>query len=584
MVNVIEGEAASHDVQSLLSSPDRDFLVRNNGDQVRVDSLKGKKIGLYFSASWCGPCQQFIPTLADVYNELSPRGDLEIIFISADEDEESFIGYFSKMPWLAIPFSDSENRDSLDELFKVRGIPHLVILDGTGTVLTDSGVEIIREYGVEGHPFTPEHIKELKDREEATRINQSLTSLLVHRSRDFVVSSNGNQVPISKLEGKTVALYFLLSTYKSCVDFTPKLLEVYEKLKAKGESFEIVQIPLDDDESSFNQSFGSMPWLSLPFKDKNCEKLVRYFELSALPTLVIIGCDGKTVHSNVAEIVEEHGAAAYPFTPEKLAELAEIEKKREESQTLESILVYGDLDFVIGKDGTKIPVSDLVGKTVLLYFSAHWCPPCRAFLPVLTEAYEKIKAKHDAFDLIFISSDKDQTAFDDYFAQMPWLALPFGDERKKFLSRRFKVKGIPMLVAIGPMGRTVTTETRDLIMEHGADAYPFTAEHFKKLEEKFKESIKGWPEKLKHPLHEEHELVPTQRRRYICDGCDEEAEAWSYYCEECDFDLHPKCAVGEEKATKNELDGDDEVAGEEAKEEGDAKQGWVCDGEVCHKA
>ncbi|KAI6694823.1 hypothetical protein NL676_022533 [Syzygium grande] len=352
-------DGAPHDVQSLLSSPDRDFLIRNNGDQVKVDNLKGKKIGLYFSASWCGPCHRFTPILVEVYNELSPEADLEIIFISADKDEESFRGYFSKMPWLAIPFSDSDKRDSLNELFKVRGIPHLVILDGTGTVLTDSGDEIIRKYGVEGYPFTPERIKELKDQEEAARRNQSLTSLLVHGTRDFVVSSDGNQVPITELEGKTVGLYFLLSKNRACGDFTPKLMEVYEKLKAKGESFEVVLIPLDDDEASFNQTFESMPWLSLPLKDKKCEKLVTYFELSTLPTLVIIGPNGKTLHSNVSETVEEHGIAAYPFTPEKFAELAEIEKQREESQTLESILVSGDLDFVIGKEGTKIPVSDL---------------------------------------------------------------------------------------------------------------------------------------------------------------------------------------------------------------------------------
>ncbi|KAF8016575.1 hypothetical protein BT93_H1944 [Corymbia citriodora subsp. variegata] len=584
MADGVGDGVASHDVQSLLSSPDRDFLIRNNGDPIKVDNLKEKKIGLYFSASWCGPCQRFTPTLAEVYNELFPRGDLEIIFISADENEESFNGYFSKMPWLAIPFSDSEKRDSLNKLFKVRGIPHLVILDSTGTVSTDSGVEIVREYGVEGHPFTPERIQELKDQEEDAKRNQSLTTLLVYGSRDFVVSSDGKKVPISKLEGKTVALYFSLSTYKPCVDFVPKLREFYEKLKAQRESFEIIQIPLDDDEASFNQSFGSMPWLSLPLKDKKCEKLVRYFELSTLPTLVIIGCDGKTVRLNVAETVEEHGIAAYPFSPEKFAELAEIEKKREESQTLESILVSRDLDFVIGKDGSKIPVSDLVGKTVLLYFSAHWCPPCRSFLPVLTDAYEKIKAAGNACEVIFISSDKDQTAFDDYFAVMPWLALPYGDERKKSLSRKFRVRGIPMLIAISPTGRTLTKEARNLIMDHGADAYPFTAEHLKKFEEKFKESIKGWPEKLKHPLHEEHELVPARRRRYNCDGCGEAGEGWSYYCDECDFDLHPKCAVGEEKATENEVNEGDKAAVEEAKEEGNAKEGWVCDGEVCHKA
>ncbi|XP_059447545.1 probable nucleoredoxin 1 isoform X2 [Corylus avellana] len=532
---------------------------------VKIDSLKGKKLWLYFSASWCGHCRHFTPSLVEVYKELSTKGDFEIIFISAYEDEESFNGYFSKMPWLAIPFSDSEKRDLLNEEFKVRGIPTLVIIGEDGKVVSDSGVEIIREYGVEGYPFTEERIKELKDQEEAARRNQSLTSLLVTSSRDFVISPSGNRVPVSELEGKTVGLYF------SGGDFTPMLVDVYEKLKAKGEGFEVVLIPLDDEEESFNQGFRNMPWFSLPVKDKGCEKLARYFELSTLPTVVIVGPDGKTVHSNVAEAIVEHGVLAYPFTPEKFAELAEIEKAKREAQTLESILVSGDRDFVIGKNGAKIPVSDLVGKNILIYFSAHWCPPCRAFLPKLIEAYRKIKAKVDAFEVIFISSDRDQASFDEFFSGMPWLALPFGDSRKASLSRTFKVSGIPMLVAIGPSGRTVTREARDLIPSHGANAYPFNDERVKEIEAEFEEMAKGWPKRVKHPLHEEHELVLSRGKTFVCDGCDELGNGWSYYCDECDFDLHPKCALEENK--------DDSMGGGE-----NPKEGWVCDGEVCSKA
>ena len=162
------------------------------------------------------------------------------------------------------------------------------------------------------------------------------------------------KVPVAELEGKTVGLYFSSSSYRASTDFTPKLVEVYEKLKEKGENFEIVLISLDDDEESFKQGLGSMPWLALPCKDKSCQKLVRYFELSTLPTVVIIGPDGKTLNSNVAEAIEEHGIEAFPFTPEKFAELAAIEKAREEAQTLESFLVSGDQDFVIGKDGAKV--------------------------------------------------------------------------------------------------------------------------------------------------------------------------------------------------------------------------------------
>ncbi|KAK6252533.1 hypothetical protein QUC31_014253 [Theobroma cacao] len=561
VVETINGDC--HDFQSLLSSSNRDFLVRNNGDRVKIDSLNGTKLGLYFSASWCGPCRRFTPNLMEVYSELSPKGDFEIIFVSGDQDEESFNGYFSKMPWLAIPFSDSETRSRLDELFKVMGIPHLVLLGENGKVLTDDGVGIIQEYGVEGYPFNPEKIQELRDLEEKARTEQSIKTILVSRSRDFVVTSDGNKVPVSELEGKTVGLYFSVSSYKASADFTPKLAEVYKKLKEKGENFEIVVISLDDEEEeSFKESFVA-PWLALPFKDKSCKKLARYFELSTLPTVVIIGPDGKTLHSNVAEAIEGHGIQAYPFSPERFAELAEIEKAKEAAQTLESILISGDLDFVIGKDGAKVQVTELVGKTVLLYFSAHWCPPCRGFTPKLVEAYKKIKAKNEAFEVVFVSSDRDQASFEEYYSEMPWLALPFGDARKPLLSRKFKVRGIPMLVAIGPTGKTVTKETRNLIMAHGADAYPFTEERLKEIEAQYEEMAKGWPEKLKHELHKEHELVLSRRTYYNCDACGDQGQVWSFYCGECDFDLHPKCALEEDKGSKAD------------EEEGTPKEGWA---------
>lgn len=215
-------------------------------------------------------------------------------------------------------------------------------------------------------------------------------------------------------------------------------------------------------------------------------------------------------------------------------------------------------------------MSQLVGKHVLIYFSAHWCPPCRAFTPKLIEVYNEIKAKENAFEIIFVSSDRDQSSFDEYYSDMPWLALPFGDERKSILSRKFKVRGIPCLVAIGPDGKTITTETRHLVAAHGADAFPFTEDHIKNLKEKIDEMAKGWPEKVKHELHE-HELVKTRREGYYCDGCNNPGQSWSFNCEECDFDLDPKCALKNEEKPK-----DDE-------EKVEAKEGYICEGDVCRK-
>lgn len=567
--------SVTFDLHSILASSGRDFLVRSNGDLVSIDTLKGRKVGLYFSASWCGPCRRFTPTLIEAYNELTARGkDFQIIFVSSDEDEESFDKYFSKMPWLAIPFSDSDARDKLEEMFGVKGVPQFVVLDENGKVLIDDGVEIVRDYEADAYPFTPERINELKEQEATARKEQTLKSILVSPSRDFVLSADGKKVPVAQLEGKTVGLYFSLTSYRSCIDFTPVLMEVYEKLKAKRENFEIVLIPLDEDEESFKQGFRNMPWYSLPFKDKSCIKLARYFDLSDLPTLVVVGPDGKTLHPNAADAVDYHGVEAFPFTPERFEELAQIEKARQDAQTLESLLVSDDRDYLIDKSGSKVPVSQLVGKYVLLYFSANWCPPCRAFLPRLIEFYHEVKAKGDDFEVVFISSDNDQTSFEEFFEGMPWLALPFGDLRKAHLARLFKVFGIPKLVVIGPSGKTISTEARELIMLHGAKAYPFTEERLKEIEAELEEMAKDWPKKMAHALHEEHELVLTRRAIYTCDGCEEDGRVWCFNCEECDFDLHPNCALEEKKGPEN----DEDLEGKSPSEE------WICDGNVCFRA
>jgi nucleoredoxin len=47
------------------------------------------------------------------------------------------------------------------------------------------------------------------------------------------------------------------------------------------------------------------------------------------------------------------------------------------------------------RSGRLLPVREaLQGKQVLaFYFSAHWCPPCRQFTPVLAQAYRQARAQ-----------------------------------------------------------------------------------------------------------------------------------------------------------------------------------------------
>lgn len=188
-----------------------------------------------------------------------------------------------------------------------------------------------------------------------------------------------------------------------------------------------------------------------------------------------------------------------------------------------------------------------MGKNILIYFSADWFPPCRAFLPKLIETYQNIKKDDGDLEVIFISCDRDESSFEKIFSSMPWLAIPFGDPRKASLRRKFKVRveEMPVVIAIGADGCTVAMrDAKQLISTYGRKAYPFSAGRVEELKSEIEKMARNWPQNVKHTLHEEHQLFLTSRQGgYICDGCEKEGRLWSYWCKECDFDLHPKCAL-----------------------------------------
>jgi nucleoredoxin len=98
-------------------------------------------------------------------------------------------------------------------------------------------------------------------------------------------------------------------------------------------------------------------------------------------------------------------------------------------------------------------------KYTALYFSAEWCPPCRMFTPKLVAWYNEFKAKHPDFELVFVSSDRDQAAMEDYIKgdNMPWPAVKF-DQAQSETFRKFGSSGIPYLVLIDNEGNAVTAQ------------------------------------------------------------------------------------------------------------------------------
>jgi nucleoredoxin len=103
----------------------------------------------------------------------------------------------------------------------------------------------------------------------------------------------------------------------------------------------------------------------------------------------------------------------------------------------------------------EVATKDVVAgkKHVMIYFSAHWCPPCREFTPQLAAAYRDSPVAGKDVVVIFVSKDNDQADFEDYYKEMPWHALPFSKRDEERLSKKYGVDGIPTLIVLDGDGK-----------------------------------------------------------------------------------------------------------------------------------
>ncbi|KAL8121607.1 putative nucleoredoxin 1 [Apium graveolens] len=118
----------------------------------------------------------FSADLKDVYNDLLPLNNFEVVLVVQDDHcegqiipvssttdpQEEFKDLFSSMPWTAIPFSDAGSmKRSENRLFKREeyGPPVMFVIDSTGIILQTHHVwDILRDFGALGFPFSDTRI------------------------------------------------------------------------------------------------------------------------------------------------------------------------------------------------------------------------------------------------------------------------------------------------------------------------------------------------------------------------------------------------------------------------------------------
>eukprot|EP00162_Nutomonas_longa_P017372 comp23813_c0_seq1/m.59367 comp23813_c0_seq1/g.59367 ORF comp23813_c0_seq1/g.59367 comp23813_c0_seq1/m.59367 type:complete len:163 (-) comp23813_c0_seq1:61-549(-) len=138
-------------------------LLRKDGSEVdAVSHLSGKRVLLFFSASWCGDCVEFLPSFAEFYDSVQEEANLEVVLVPSDATRAEELEYMKKHPdWVAIS-ADSPAVAQLKRKFEIcarkemeglgmsdrrGGIPSVVALNAEGKAISDKCVDDINKKG-----------------------------------------------------------------------------------------------------------------------------------------------------------------------------------------------------------------------------------------------------------------------------------------------------------------------------------------------------------------------------------------------------------------------------------------------------
>lgn len=137
-----------------------------------------------------------------------------------------------------------------------------------------------------------------------------------------------------------------------------------------------------------------------------------------------------------------------------------------------------------GHDFTPSTTGDaLQGKKyVLVYFSAHWCPPCRAFTPQLRHFYETHHEKKN-MEVVFVSLDTSEKDLQAYMRGYHgnWLSVPYAgvQELAKAWQKAYDFQGIPTVLLfehneVDDSYRLITKKAREMITrDPEAEGFPW---------------------------------------------------------------------------------------------------------------
>jgi peroxiredoxin len=104
-------------------------------------------------------------------------------------------------------------------------------------------------------------------------------------------------------------------------------------------------------------------------------------------------------------------------------------------------------------DGKEVRLSDNEGKPALINFWASWCPPCKAEMPHIQEAYEQYKREIN-FHMVNLAVQDNPDEMKKYI-QKEKFTFPILLDETGEVAQEYNVTGIPQTVIVNTDGEIV---------------------------------------------------------------------------------------------------------------------------------
>lgn len=265
-------------IYNLLASPEREYVISNDGRQVPILSLEDKVVALHFLEEghskhvrpycYCSrdtSRDNLTVQLMTAYEQLKDK-NFEVVLIYIHDslntqgrtNEDTFWKTFKTMPWLALPFKDPVIK-------KLRRIcsypldfdgpapdPGLVIVGPRGEFFEPYGADIFMNFGIPAYPFTRKRMVEV----EVEKLEE-VKPYMIWDSDTVLIRNAESEVKFCQVAGKRIILLIGNCWRENDVESLTNLKFEYDRRKGTDEEFEVIQL-LDSDDL---EHVADVPWL-----------------------------------------------------------------------------------------------------------------------------------------------------------------------------------------------------------------------------------------------------------------------------------------------------------------------------------